>query len=99
VSLLTNIDQSKVIEFLQDRSARIKGSNGTFIFTLGKETLQPNLLNRLEEVVDCVIELDINKSREKTIRKLCIKKMRGRKASDKWILFDINPEKGIIFHP
>ncbi|NWG10750.1 PKD domain-containing protein [Candidatus Bathyarchaeota archaeon] len=79
VPLLTNIDQSKVVEFLQDRSARIKGGNGTFIFTLGKETIQPNLLNRLEEVVDCVIELDISKSQEKTIRRLCIKKNAGKK--------------------
>lgn len=97
VPLLTHIDQSKVVEFLQDRSARIKGVNGTFIFTVGKEAIEPNLLSRLEEVVDCVVEMDTDKSQGKTVQKLRIKKMRGRKASDKWIIFDVNPANGIIF--
>jgi KaiC/GvpD/RAD55 family RecA-like ATPase/PKD repeat protein len=97
VPLLTHIDQSKIVEFLQDRSARIKGVNGTFIFTVGKEAIEPNLLSRLEEVVDCVVEMDIDKSQGKTVQRLHIKKMRGRKASDKWIMFDVNPTNGIIF--
>ena len=97
VPLLTHVDPSKVVEFLQNRSARIKGINGAFIFTVGKGTIEPNLLSRLEEAVDCVIELDVSKSQGKTIRRLRIKKMRGRKASDKWIQFEIDPAEGIIF--
>jgi KaiC/GvpD/RAD55 family RecA-like ATPase/PKD repeat protein len=97
VPLLTHIDQSKVVEFLQDRSARVKGVNGTFIFTVGKEVIEPNLLSRLEEVVDCVVEMDTDKSQGKTVQRLHIKKMRGRKASDKWILLNINPANGIQF--
>jgi KaiC/GvpD/RAD55 family RecA-like ATPase/chitodextrinase len=98
VPLLSHVDQSKVVEFLQDRSARIKGVNGTFVFTVGKEAIEPSLLSRLEEVVDCVIEMDIEKSQGRTIHRLHIKKMRGRKASDKWIMFDMNPTSGILFH-
>jgi KaiC/GvpD/RAD55 family RecA-like ATPase/PKD repeat protein len=97
VPLLSHIDQSKVVEFLQDRSARIKGVNGTFIFTVGKEAIEPNLLSRLEEVVDCVVEMDLDKSQGKTVQRLRIKKMRGRKASDKWIVFDVSPTNGIMF--
>jgi PKD repeat protein/KaiC/GvpD/RAD55 family RecA-like ATPase len=96
VPLLTHVEPSKVVEFLQDRSARIKGINGTFIFTVGKETIESNLLSRLEELADCTIELDISTSQGKTIRRLRIKRMRGRKASDKWIRFEIS-SKGIIF--
>jgi KaiC/GvpD/RAD55 family RecA-like ATPase len=97
VPLLSHVDQSKVVEFLQDRSARIKGVNGTFVFTVGKEAIEPNLLSRLEEVVDCVIEMDTEKSQGRTIHRLHIKKMRGRKASDKWVMFDVNPTNGIMF--
>lgn len=97
VPLLSHVDQSKVVEFLQDRSARIKGVNGTFIFTVGKEAIEPNLLSRLEEVVDCVIEMDTDKSQGKTIQRLRVKKMRGRKASDKWVMVDVNPTSGIVF--
>ena len=97
VPLLTQIDPQKVIEFLQTRCARIKGINGTFIFTLGKETIKPDLINRLEEVVDCVIELNIKTSGGKVKRKIRVKKMRGKKVSEDWVQFDIMPGKGIVF--
>jgi KaiC/GvpD/RAD55 family RecA-like ATPase len=97
VPLLTHVDPPKVVEFLQDRSARVKGVNGTFIFTVGKETIDPSLISRLEEVVDCVIELETSTSKGKTGRRLRIKKMRGRKTSDKWIRFEINSKRGIMF--
>jgi len=97
VPLLTHVDPSKVVEFLQDRSARIKGVNGTFIFTVGKETTEASLISRLEEFADCVIELETTQHEGKTIRRLHIKKMRGRKPSDKWIRFTIDQKKGIMF--
>jgi PKD repeat protein/KaiC/GvpD/RAD55 family RecA-like ATPase len=95
VPLLTHIAPSKVVEFLQNRSARIKGAKGTFIFTLGKETMESNLISRLEETVDCVIELEVSKG--KTVRKMRVKKIRGRKTSGKWIRFEIHSKKGIVF--
>ena len=96
-SLLTYVDSQKVLEFLQARSARIKGINGTFIFTVGKETIKSDLVNLLEEVVDCVIELDVKISGERVVRKMRIKKMRGKKTSEKWVRFEIIPERGIVF--
>jgi len=96
-SLLTHVDSQKVLEFLQARSARIKGINGTFIFTVGKETIKSDLVNLLEEVVDCVIELDVKISGERVVRKMRIKKMRGKKTSEKWVRFEIIPGRGIVF--
>jgi PKD repeat protein/KaiC/GvpD/RAD55 family RecA-like ATPase len=95
--LMTHIEPLKVVEFLQDRSARIKGVGGTFIFTMGKATIEPTLTNRLEEAVDSVIELDENMNKGKTVRKLRVKKMRGKQTSDKWVQFEIDPTKGIVF--
>jgi KaiC/GvpD/RAD55 family RecA-like ATPase/PKD repeat protein len=97
VPLLTHVDPQKVVEFLQDRSARIKGVNGTFIFTVGKETIESSLISRLEEVVDCIIELDVIASKGKKVRRLRVKKMRGRKPWEKWVPFRIDPAKGIVF--
>ncbi|MGD0978683.1 MAG: PKD domain-containing protein [Candidatus Bathyarchaeia archaeon] len=95
--LITHTEPLKVVEFLQDRGARIKGVNGTFIFTMGKATIESSIANRLEEAVDCIIELDVSTNKGKTIRRLRVKKMRGKKTSDKWIRFEIEPKKGIIF--
>ena len=82
---------------MQDRGARIKGVNGTFIFTMGKATIEPSLTNRLEETVDCIIELDEGTNKGKTVRRLRVKKMRGKKTSDEWVQFEIDPAKGIVF--
>jgi PKD repeat protein/KaiC/GvpD/RAD55 family RecA-like ATPase len=95
VPLLTHVAPSNVVEFLQDRGIRIKGVEGTFIFTVGKETIEPNLISQLEEGVDCVIELEVSKG--KTVRRMRVKKMRGRKTSGKWNRFEIDSGKGIVF--
>lgn len=97
VPLLTHVDPLKVVEFLQDRSARIKGVNGTFVFTVGRETIEPSLISRLEEVVDCVIELEASSVGGKIERKLRVKKIQGKRPSDEWVRFEIDPEKGIVF--
>jgi KaiC/GvpD/RAD55 family RecA-like ATPase len=97
VSLLTQLDPEVVVDFLQDRIARIKGVQGNLIFTLNKESVDPALMSQLEESVDCIIELDANSVDGEIVKKLRIKKMRGRNSSDKWVQFEIRPEKGIVF--
>ena len=97
VPLLTQLDSGRVVDFLQDRIARVKGVKGNFIFTLNRKSIDPALMSRLEETVDCIIELDANEVKGEVVRRLRIKKMRGRNPSDKWIQFGINPERGIIF--
>jgi len=36
-------------------------------------------------------------SGERAVRKMRIKKMRGKKTSEKWVRFEIIPERGIVF--
>jgi KaiC/GvpD/RAD55 family RecA-like ATPase len=96
-SLFTNLDASRVIEFLQDRSAKIKANNGIFVFTLGKGIVEPNFVNRLEEVVDCIIELDIHEEQGNILRKMRVKKLRGQKHLEKYVTFSIEPNRGIVF--
>jgi KaiC/GvpD/RAD55 family RecA-like ATPase len=79
--LFTHLDPSRVVEFLQDRSAQIKGENAMFFFTVGKGTIQDNLQRRLEEMVDCLIELDVHEEKGKTQRVMLLKKLRGTGSS------------------
>jgi archaellum biogenesis ATPase FlaH len=73
------LDPSKVVEFLQDRIAKVKGENAMFFFTVGKGTIQESFQHRLEEMVDCVIELEVQKEKKKVVRKMRFKKLRGQK--------------------
>jgi KaiC/GvpD/RAD55 family RecA-like ATPase len=97
VPLLTQLDPAMILDFLQDRIARVKGVQGNLIFTLNKESVDPALMSNWEEIVDCVIELDADSAKGKVVRKLRVKKMRGRDSSDKWVQFDASSEKGVVF--
>jgi archaellum biogenesis ATPase FlaH len=86
------MDPTKVVEFLQDRIAKVKGENAMFFFTVGKGTIQESLQNRLEEMVDCVIELEVQKEKKKIVRKVHFKKLRGQKQPDFDIFIDAKDE-------
>ncbi len=97
--LFARVDASKVTEFLQDRSARIKGDKGVFLFTVGKGTVPSSSMQRLEEIVDCIIELNVHEEKGKTKKRMRIRKLRGQKVTDTWIPFKIELKKGITFLP
>ena len=90
--LFNRVDPSKVVEFLQDRIAKIKGENSMFFFTVGKGTIQENFLRRLEEIVDCVLELEVQKEKKKIVRKVHFKKLRGQNQPNFDILVDTTDE-------
>jgi archaellum biogenesis ATPase FlaH len=60
-----------------------------FFFTVGKGTIQESLQRRLEEMVDCVLELELQKEKRKTVRKMHLKKLRGKNQPN--IEFTIEP--------
>ena len=97
--LFARVDASKVTEFLQDRSARIKGDKGVLLFTAGKGTVPSGSMQRLEEIVDCIIELNVYEEKGKTRKRMRVRKLRGRKVTDTWIPFKIELKKGITFLP
>jgi KaiC/GvpD/RAD55 family RecA-like ATPase len=96
-SLFASMDASRVISFLQDRGAKIKAQDGIFIFTLGKGTVAPSYVSRLEEAVDGILELDIHEEQGKVIRRMRVKKLRGQAHLDKWVDFEIDSNSGIVF--
>jgi len=96
VPLFTRLEPAKVVEFLQDRSAQIRGGNGVFFFTIGRGTIPQDLQRRLEEIVDCIIDLEVHEQKGEMTRKLRIRKLRGRSFSDQWITFKIDMKKGFV---
>ena len=98
-SLFTNLDASRVIGFLQDRSAKTRVDNGVFVFTLAKGTLEPNFVGSLEEIVDCIIELDVHEGQGNNLMRLSVKKLRGQSHFRGWITFRVEPNRGIVFKP
>lgn len=96
VPLFSRLDPGKVAEFLQDRSAQIKGENGIFFFTIGQGTIPQDLQRRLEEIVDCIIDLEVKEHKGETVRRLRIRRMRGRPFSDQWIKFSVDKKKGFL---
>ncbi len=95
--IFTRLEPSTVVEFLQDRSAKAKGDNGNFFYTVGKGTIPPALMRRLKEIVDCIIELYFEEENGITSRKMRIRKLRGRRSVNTWTPFDIKSGKGIVF--
>jgi KaiC/GvpD/RAD55 family RecA-like ATPase len=96
-SLFTNLDTSRVIGFLQDRGAKTKVGDGIFVFTLAEGTIEPNFANRLEEIVDCIIELDVHEEQGKDLKRIRVKKLRGQSHVEEWVIFRIEPNRGIVF--
>jgi len=94
--LFTRLESAKVVEFLQDRSAQIKGENGIFFFTVGRGTLSQDMTRRLEEIVDCIIDLEVSEKTREMQRKVRIRKLRGRPFSDQWMSFKIDMKKGFV---
>jgi len=60
IPLFSRLDVKEVLNFLQYRSARIKGDNGVFFFIVGKGTIPSDLMSKLEGIVDCIILLDVH---------------------------------------
>ncbi len=96
VPLFTRLEPANVVEFLQDRSAMVKGENGVFLFTIGRGTIPQDLQRRLEELVDCIIDLQVVEQKGETTRRLRIRKLRGRSFSEQWVSFRIDMKKGFV---
>jgi KaiC/GvpD/RAD55 family RecA-like ATPase len=96
VPLFTRLEPANVVEFLQDRSATVKGEDGVFLFTVGGGTIPQDLQRRLEELVDCVIDLQVVEQKGETARRLRIRKLRGRSFSEQWVSFRIDMKQGFV---
>ncbi|MEM2964575.1 MAG: ATPase domain-containing protein [Candidatus Bathyarchaeia archaeon] len=94
-TVVTALKPDQVVSFIHATGAKIKGVGGRFCFTIGSD-IQPTILSRVDETVDCVLELRMEETEKERVRTMRIKKVRGRGHSARWVLFDVG-KKGIIF--
>ncbi len=86
-----------IVSFLHATGAKVKAEQGRFYFTVGT-SIDKELLTKIDEASDGVIELRIMETEREPRRRLRIRKVRGRKHSTRWLDFSIAEGKGIVFH-
>jgi len=85
-----------LVAFIHSMGARVRGYNGRFFFSVGRSAPR-ELLSRLEETSDCVIEIDVSEDKGQLKRKMRVKKLKGE-FIDRWIDFTVRPKAGLVFH-
>jgi len=96
--LFNTRDPSSVVTFLHEIGARIKAYDGVLYFTAVTDGIPKDVVKRLEEISDCVIEARMREEKGNWTRWLRVKKMTGRRFLERPIQFEIVPEKGFIFY-
>lgn len=94
--LITVLRVDYLLNFLQSIAAKVKSNEGRLLLTVGTAIEKTDMI-KLEEVADCVIETQLQESRNGQRRRLRIKKLRGKAYVDKWVNFHIEDRKGIVF--
>lgn len=94
--LFTLLKPDDILNFIHSTSAKIKGINGRFFFTVSTG-IEEEIRSKLESTSDGVIELQIYETEEKYNQRFRIKKLR-KEHFDEWVDFSIKDKKGIIFH-
>jgi KaiC/GvpD/RAD55 family RecA-like ATPase len=94
--LLADLRVNYVLNFLNSIAVKVKANNGKLCVASGTG-IEKSDLSKIEEVADCVIETQLQESRQGQSRRLRIKKLRGKPYVDKWVGFHIESGKGIVF--
>ena len=95
-ALVTVLRMDYLNDFLQSVAAKVKANNGKFCVTVGTG-LEKVDRAKLEEYSDCVIETQLQEVSGGQRRRLRIKKLRDKPYVDKWIRFQVEQGKGILF--
>ncbi len=94
--LLADLRVNYVLNFLNSIAVKVKSNNGKLCVASGTG-IEKSDLTKIEEVADCVIEMQLQEFRRGQSRRLRIKKLRGKPYVDKWVGFHIESGKGIVF--
>ena len=95
--LFTSLKPDPIMTFIHATGARTKGQGGSLFFSVGTG-LDRDILTRLEGLSDCIVEFGTFERGGVPVRRIRIKKIRGRKHPWKWIEFSIEAPDGIVFY-
>jgi len=85
-----------LVNFLQAIAAKVKANDGKLCVTIGSG-IEKGDLTKLEESSDLVIELQLQESGKGQRKRLRIKKLRDHPYDDKWVRFQVEGGRGIVF--
>jgi len=94
--LLTVLRTDYLLNFLQSVAAKVKANDGRLCVTVGTAIDKDDMV-KLEEASDCVIETQLQESGKGQRRRLRVKKLRSKPYIDKWVNFQVETGKGIVF--
>jgi KaiC/GvpD/RAD55 family RecA-like ATPase len=97
VPLASKTKPESIVSFVQSIGARMKGIGGKAVFTLGP-SVDSMVQKQLEDISDCVVQMEAFEERGLRRRRLRIAKLRARRHQEGWNVFAIEDGKGIIFY-
>ena len=86
-----------IVSFVHAIGAKVRGLDGKAFFTMSTgsdETIQ----RQMEDMADCVIQMEAFEEKDIRRRRLRIRKFRNRRHQESWATFTIEDGKGIIFY-
>lgn len=89
-------DPIRGLEFIRYSAARTTKSGGTFIHSATAAT-EPEVLSRLEELSDCVLQIEKTAGAGKIRGRILVKKARGLEHERDWVGFKITSKGRIEF--
>src|SRR2546428_1871216 len=97
VPLALKTQPESIVSFVQSIGAKMKGMGGKAVFPLGP-SVDPMVQRQLEDMSDCVVQMEAFEEGGQRRRRLRISKLRARKHQEGWNVFVIEEGKGIIFY-
>ncbi len=95
--LASKAKPENIVSFVQSVGARVKGLGGKAFFTLGP-SVDPVVQRQLEEMADCVVQMEAFEEGGVRKSRLRISKLRARRHQQGWVIYTIEDGKGIIFY-
>src|SRR5207245_3807060 len=95
--LASKAKPESIISFVQSVGAKVRGIGGKAVFTFGP-SLDGMVQRQLEEMADCVVQMEAFEEGGLRKRRLRITKLRSRPHVEGWVLFGIEAGRGIIFY-
>jgi KaiC/GvpD/RAD55 family RecA-like ATPase len=95
--LASKAKPESLVSFVQSVGARVKGMGGKAFFTVGP-SVDGIVQRRLEDMADCVVQMEAFEERGVRKSRLRIAKLRARRHQQGWVIYTIEDGKGIIFY-
>jgi KaiC/GvpD/RAD55 family RecA-like ATPase len=95
--LASKAKPESLVSFVQSVGARVKGMGGKAFFTVGP-SVDALVQKQLEEMADCVVQMEAFEESGVRKSRLRIAKLRARRHQQGWVIYTIEEGRGIIFY-